>query len=546
MRVLAGTACVSVAGFAALQMAAGCDWGCEATESCSDLKYQTAGSGGAGGTSSASMTSASMMTSSTGVSMDCAVTLESGPTKGDSCGVFVDPSSSGNDGGPGTMAAPLKTLGAAIGAWTPGKAIYVCDGTLTDMGALTVPSGAVVYGGLDCGAGYKIKAVDARTLLQPAAGVIPLTLGDGAGTTEVHQFAIEAAAAGAPGSSAIGVIVGKVPAVLERVDITAGPGANGTSSTTPIDNIGPSDPNDVMIRGNSGNAANTVTPTVKNPGGVAKLNGLCATNGGSGGDGGEVVGASPQAGVAGSPGSATPLPVPMGANNGQGGPGENMMVCESGHAGAPGATVLDGAGAAGATSLGTLSVTGYQGVSGGAGPDGNPGQGGGGGGGAKGKDGGAGTDTRGASGGSGGAGGCGGKGALGGGPGGASFALVLLGTTAPTLVEVTLTTGKGGDGGSGAAGQFGVGGGNGGTGGDGDAAGLNDGCDGGKGGKGSNGGAGGGGRGGHSVGIAYVSAAPPSGFTVMRGGAGAAGTTAGAGAPADPGLDQDTAQLGAQ
>lgn len=43
--------------------------------------------------------------------------------------------------------------------------------------------------------------------------------------------------------------------------------------------------------------------------------------------------------------------------------------------------------------------------------------------------------------------------------------------------------------------------------------------------------AGGGGRGGHSLGVAYVTAAPAAGFTVVPGAAGAAGTTAGTGTP---------------
>lgn len=508
---------------------------------CDDTADGAGGATTSGTTATTATASTSESSASTGVVADCIPTLTAGP-KDDTCGVYVDPLN-GSPGAAGTMQAPQKTLGEAIVTWVPGKAIYVCDGALTDSEPLTVPAGVVVYGGLDCAGAYKVKSATARTALAPKPGAIPLTLSGGAAATELHRLSVSATADVLPGSSAIGIVVGEVPATLEGVDVTTGDGVAGLSSATPTDNIGPSDPNDLSIRGNAGAVANTTTPGTPNPGGMAKVNALCMSIGGKGGDGGEVLAMTPQAGITGSPGSATPLPPPLGMNNGQGGPGEVTIPCEAGRGGAPGAVVLDAPGASGASSLGTLSLTGYQGVSGGPGPDGNPGQGGGGGGGAKGK---ITPDTRGASGGSGGAGGCGGHGAPGGGPGGASIALILLGPTAPTLVNVTLVTRKGGDGGAGAAGQFGVGGGNGGVGGDGDLVGLNDGCDGGKGGKGGNGGAGGGGRGGHSVGIAYVSAAPSSGFTVMHAAAGAAGPTAGTGVPADAGVADDVLQMGAQ
>ncbi|MFO0611528.1 MAG: hypothetical protein U0414_02985 [Polyangiaceae bacterium] len=484
-------------------------------------------------------TSATMTSSSSGVVADCLPTLTAGP-KDDTCGVFVDPNG-GSDGAAGTMAAPQKTLGAALITWIPGKAIYVCDGALTDTEALTVQAGVIVYGGLDCGAGYKVKSDAARTTLAPKAGAIPLTLTGGAAATELHGLAITATADTVPGSSAIGVVVGDVSATLERVDITAGDGVAGTNSTTPTDNIGPSNPMDAMIVGNAGANANTMTPGTKNPGGPAKVNPLCQSIGGAGGDGGEVLAMTPQNGGGGTDGSAVPLPAPD-PNDGKGGSGGS--ACTPGAQGAAGTDVIDGAGASGPQSVGKLSLTGYQGVSGAKGPDGNPGQGGGGGGGAKGK---TSPDTRGASGGSGGAGGCGGHGAPGGGPGGASLALVLLGASAPTLMDVTLVTGKGGDGGTGAAGQSGAIGGLGGLKGFGTGAPATAAaCSGGDGGSGSSGGAGGGGRGGHSLGIAYVTAAPASGFMVTHGAAGAAGTTAGAGTPADAGIADDTAQLGAQ
>lgn len=544
MRMTISTRRVLSGVFAALTLsAAGAGCVFEPGEFCTDQPANCGGAGGTGASTSGSMasqmttTTATMTSSSSGVVADCIPTLTAGP-KDDTCGVYVDPTN-GLDPSPGTMGAPRKTLGAALAAWAEGKAIYVCDGALADTEPLTVPAGVVVYGGLDCASAYKVKSADARTALAPKPGAIPLTLSAGTAATELYRLSVSATSDVLPGSSAIGIVVGDVPAKLASVDVTTGDGVAGMGSTTPTTNIGPSDPNDASIRGNSGANANTTTPAIKNPGGPAKVNPLCTSTGGSGGDGGEIAGTAQNA-YEGGDGSATPLPTPVGMVDGQGGLGDGGAGCAPGHQGAIGVAVLDGPGASGAASLGTLSLTGYTGVSGSPGPDGNPGQGGGGGGGAKGK---TSPDTRGASGGSGGAGGCGGKGAPGGGPGGASIALILLGTTAPTLVDVTLVTGKGGDGGAGAAGQFGATGGNGGA--KGAGAGTFAACDGGDGGQGSSGGAGGGGRGGHSVGVAYVAAAPSAGFTVTHGAAGLAGTSAGTGTAAEPGEAEDALQMGA-
>lgn len=496
----------------------------------------TGGQGGA----TASSTSGSETSSSTGVVADCIPTLTAGP-KDDTCGVFVDPTG-GMDGGAATMAAPLKTLGAAAAAWTAGKAVYVCEGALGDAVAVTLPAGIVVYGGLDCANAYRVKADTARTVLDPGPGLLPLTLGAGAAGTVVERFEVRATAAATAGASAVGIVIADVPATLESVDVVVGDGVAGAASVTPTDNIGPTNANDPAIRGVDGAAANTSMTNAPNPGGVAKVNAFCMSTGAKGGDGGEIAGTAQDA-YAGGNGSVAPVPNPM--MFGFGGAGQGASQCLDGHAGKDGDVASDGSGASGASSLGTIALDGFHGVSGSAGADGNPGQGGGGGGGAKGK---TTPNTRGASGGGGGAGGCGGKGALGGAAGGASIGIVHLGTAAPTLTNVKITTGKGGDGGAGAFGEGGVTGGNGGTGGAGSTAAPTtaDGCIGGKGGKGSDGGAGGGGRGGHSVGIAYVTAAPTGGFTSTRAGAGAPGVSAGAGAPADPGVNQETLQLGAQ
>ena len=501
----------------------------------SDFIGDGAGGTGASGSSGAAPTGSS----STGIDPGCVPTETTGP-KDDTCGIFVDPLG-GSDENPGTIASPKKTLGNAVSVWAAGKGIYAATGVLTDTTGVTLPAGVELYGGLDSASGYKLGAATAKTTLAPAVGEIPLVLDGGSARTELHRLGVTAQAALTTGASALGIIVGEVDATLESVDITAGDGVDGQDSATPTDNVGPGDPNDASIVGNNGAAANTTMTSTKNPGGVAKSNPLCSSVGGSGGDGGEVVPgapATPQAGVTGSPGSATPAPT-MGVNDGHGGIGDSGGGCMDGGLGRNGDPVTDGDGG---TTLGTLSLTGYHGASGAPGEDGKPGQGGGGGGGAKGK-----TlpDTRGASAGSGGAGGCGGKGAPGGGAGGSSIALVLLGSTAPTLTNVTLHAGTGGAGGDGAVGEFG------GVGGNGGAKGLGSGgtaaaCNGGGGGQGSNGGSSGGGHGGHSLGIAYVTSAPSTGFTVDKKDGGTAGVTSGSGAPAEAGATVDTKQLGAE
>ncbi|MFO0616370.1 MAG: hypothetical protein U0414_27510 [Polyangiaceae bacterium] len=535
------SACALVASLALASLMAGCP--SESTDSCAD--HSAPCSGGAGGatssTTAASMTnssSATMTSSSTGVSMDCAVSLTSGPTKGDSCGVFVDPVG-GDNMQAGTMAAPLKTLSAAVIAWTAGKTIYVCEGALTDTSGIVLPAGVVVYGGLDCSAGYKIKAADARTTLEPDAGEIGLRLADGQGTTEVDRLKVLATAGAAPGSSAIGVIVGEVPSVFADVDVETGDAAAGQDSTTPTDNIGPTNSMAAPIAGGVGADANTTTPTMTNPGGLPGTNPFCTTTGGAGGEGGKVVAVASD-GIKGDDGTATPTPPIVAGNDGVGGPGDMGGGCAPGHQGSNGASVMPGPNA---TLPGTISSMGYAGASGGVGEDGRPGLGGGGGG-AKGlKDV---TpplaDIRGASRGGGGAGGCGGHGAPGGGAGGASIGMIVLGA-APTLSGVSFTVGKGGAGGSGAAGQFGAVGGKGGNAGSG--AGTPTACDGGKGGQGSNGGAGGGGHGGHSLAIAYVTSAPAAGFTSTRAGGGLGGASD-AGGKGDDGSGAETLKLPAQ
>lgn len=472
------------------------------------------GSGGGGGT----------------IDPGCIPSANSEPVE-TSCGVFV--ASAGDDAsGDGSQSAPVKTLAKALElAETAGKPVYACAESFAEV--ITVPAGLVVYGGLDCGNGWRYAGGTKRTRIEPDADAIGLRFAGGEGaTTRVEDVVVTAKDATLEGGSSIAALAeGGASVELVRCELHAGRGANGAMGMTPSDSVGPTDPNDMTIRGVDGAAA-CMGNMSGNLGGAGKLNEVCPGEAPAmvvGGDGGTGLIGNGENGADGQP-----LPDPNPNNKGLGGAGDpgDGSGCNAGFGGLLGATGVSGAGAA-TTALGALSVAGIAGASGEAGADGAPGQGGGGGGGAKGK-----VNCNGASGGGGGAGGCGGKGGLGGQAGGSSIALVSLGATL-TFVEVTLTASDGGTGGDGGEGQAGAIGGAGGFGGVG--SGTLAACDGGKGGQGGFGGRGGGGRGGHSLGIAYTGATPPSeGITIETGTPGLGGAGADA---AGQGADGVTAPM---
>jgi hypothetical protein len=449
------------------------------------------------------------------------------------CGVFVS-SSLGDDGsGDGSQGAPFKTLAKAVAlAETARQPVYACAESFGE--AVTLPAGLVLYGGLECGGGWRYAGGASKTRIEPDADVIGLRLrGGGSAATHVEDVVVTAKDATTDGGSSIAALAESGAEVeLVRCELAAGSGKAGAVGATPSEPVGPSDPNDMTVRGENGAAAcmGNMSGTL---GGAGKLNELCQSVtiegmvvGGDGGTG--------QVANGGNGADGQPLPNPNPTGKGLGGVGDDGsgIGCETGKQGANGKIGSAGIGAA-ITSLGTLSEAGLQGADGEAGKEGAPGQGGGGGGGAKGK-----LNCNGASGGGGGAGGCGGKGGLGGQAGGSSIALVSLGATL-TFTEVKLIAANGGDGGEGGAGQSGGSGGNGGNGGIG--SGTLDACNGGKGGQGGFGGKGGGGRGGHSLGIAYTGATPSTaGTTIMMGTPGQGGAGADASGQGAYGVKEET------
>jgi hypothetical protein len=398
----------------------------------------------------------------------------------------------------GTKEKPFKTITAALNKANVAR-VYACAESFAEP--VTISAAVELYGALDCTKNWAYEAAT-KTKLTAEVDKVPLTL---TGDAKVEDVAITAPDAATDGGSSIAVIADHAKATFARCDLAAGVGKAGLAGTTPIDPVGPTDSNDVAIKGNDGAVA--CMASSMQFGGAAKENALCPVAsggplGGSGGQGAAVAGGDASGGT------------PISAGKGLGGKGEVSAGwdCSVGSTnggagpGANGAAGADGDGATGMSSLGTLQKSGYIGTLGQSGGVAPPGQGGGGGGGAKGK-----ALCAGASGGGGGAGGCGGKGGLGGNPGGASIALVSIGATL-SFDKVTIKAGVGGDGGNGGDGQGGGKGGNGGNGGSGDVAvpATLDACNGGKGGQGGTGGKGGGGRGGHAIGVAYTGAVMPS------------------------------------
>lgn len=473
------------------------------------------GAGGAtASTHSGATTNTAASSSSTGVSLTC-VPSEATWTPSADCGVFVRTGGTGN----GTPDAPFGSVLEALAAQRP---IYIAEGEYE--GAITLASGTVVFGGLKADWAFDATV---RPTITAAPDEIPVTLEPGASTTELHHLKIEARSAELPGRSSIAMVIAETPSLLESVDLVAGDGETGASSTTPTIDIGPPNADHVDVRGLDGAPASVMDSDQETVGPPGKQNPICGTSvGGKGGNGGSVqpgMPATPQDASAGGTGAVADAGC-MGVLCGLGSAGHTSVNGGCQGPGQNGQSGADGMPGLATASLGALSTEGYLAPPPDDGMDGMPGQGGGGGGGARGK---ASSPTRGASGGSGGAGGCGGHGAPGGQGGGSSIALVVLGEQ-PSMIGVALTVGSGGDGGVGADGQFGATGGNGGALGDGTALGLTNGCIGGGGGKGGNGGHGAGGRGGHSIGIAYNGTAPTGGFTLTAPGlAGEGGMSSG-------------------
>ncbi|WP_437289631.1 PGRS family protein [Sorangium sp. So ce406] len=451
-------------------------------------------------------------------------------TAAETCGVFVS-DGQGDDDNDGTSQKPVKSLARAlILAEARSKRVYACHEEFD--GAVEVPAGTTLYGGLTCDKGEDglvWQRVDdkTRTTITAPAGTIPLKITGRNSQKVVHLENVDVIArsipqggSAEPGMSSIAAVAESVSRVeLRHCTLEAGDAAPGLDG----------EPYEKSARaGANGNPGKDACTDSTVDGGDSQAND-CGTPedtddsiGGAGGVGRSANGSSGDHG--------SPRRTVLNGGDGQ----EGTTACTSGTAGEMG---TDGQPGNGAADDGSITPEGYIGVSGGPGTPGTTAQGGGGGGGARGVP----TTTTsparscpsgmpplgGASGGSGGAGGCGGVGGRGGGPGGASIALISI-RSGLSFDDVTIRTGNGGKGGDGGPGQDGGAGGKGGPRGEApeESSNLLHGCDGGPGGAGGKGGTGGGGRGGHSIGIAFQETAPVlQGVVFELGAAGVGGSS---------------------
>jgi hypothetical protein len=128
----------------------------------------------------------------------------SGTELTDDCGIFV--AKWGEDTSGGSMLSPVATLARALEiAVSSGKnRVYACAQDFQE--AINVPAGVALYGGLDCVGGWKYVGDMTRTVIAPAADMVPLTLLGGDGITNVLDIEVRALDATIPGGSSIAAI----------------------------------------------------------------------------------------------------------------------------------------------------------------------------------------------------------------------------------------------------------------------------------------------------------------------------------------------------
>jgi hypothetical protein len=442
--------------------------------------------------------------------------------------VAVDPGAAihvaptGDDGNPGTAAAPLLTVQAGIDAASlivPEPDVYVAGGTYEQVGGVSLVSGAHVDGGYMVKNGKWTRSLGAITTI---VGAPQAAFAERAVGVSLQLLSLRGLPTGEPGTSAYalravdGSTITLWWVTANASDAVAGtdgdaPGGDGTPGADGQPGLGSAlgsgGQSDVGANGGNGGAGvSGVAPGVK-------------------GQDGSGTGAS-TGGFAGAAGSCSTT---SSSNGGDGGTAVPGM---------PGAPGTSGAGGT-ATTAGAAQS--WLGQGGGAGGTANPGGGGGGGG----SGGGTASGTNfvctdcsslvSGGGGGGGAGGKGGGGGSGGYAGGGSFAVYLWDARVTVDGHSVLTSGNGGAGGSGRDGGLSGTGGAGGSGGPGQS--RNNMCssrhagNGGAGGLGGGGGAGGGGggaAGGPSIGIfrgnrSSATVATGAVITVGPGGAGGPG-----------------------
>ncbi|MCS6797463.1 MAG: hypothetical protein NZ898_02840 [Myxococcota bacterium] len=483
--------------------------------------------------------------------------------------VYVAPT--GNDGQPGTLARPMRTIERAVErARAQGKDVLVATGRY---------AGFSVVGGVDVYGGYRSDFRDRDLALYPVVlegggrpGEPVLRCRGVETPTRIEGFVVRGSDATGPGEGSTAVYLDACgpSVVLAALEVVAGrgaAGARGASSSERLSEWGLRSLADLDGRpGGEGRAPASGAECTRLPGGSGGTH-ACRGRDVGGGRGGDAACAETGCRVGAPCGNAgctdftvggvcdldaarrvavSNPPAQPGRGPSPGAAGEltynsptNRGVChfcddnptlprEGGHGGR-GADGMDGSGGAGCAvserfdpSSGRVSAG-----HGGDGADGTDGSGGGGGTAGAGYDVIAGTeagcaDRSGGSGGGGGSGGCGAPGARGGGGGGASVGIAIRLASGrdrgPGLEDVRVVTASGGDGGDGGIGADGGRGGVGGRGGTSTFWCARNGGRGGDGGRGGAGGGGGGGCGGGSYGVVIVGVVSDAYFTSLRAG----------------------------
>jgi hypothetical protein len=409
-----------------------------------------------------------------------------------SAAIFVAPT--GNDLSPGTRAAPLRTIVAALAmaAGVAGADVYVQAGSYS--GSLTFAPGVSVYGSYDTDWRRPTGALgDPLAPTTVVAGGSIAARGAGLAAQRIEGLRITSIDQFAPGASSIALLLTSAGGdlVLAHNAFVAGRGGAG-------------------VRGRDGTHSFRTFPMNGGPGGAGSGDGSTPGLGGIGGASGGALGGPPganggrggseqQNGANGNIGSGGGSPAGGGGGGIGGAWGDPGRAGTDGQDGGNGSPGINGAGG---TSFGVMTAAGYSAAGGTDGTNGMPGYSGGGGGGGGGQHCTFCIDGSGNGGGGGGAGGPAGGGGTAGTGGGGSFALVLIERLADVqLVNNTFITADGGAGGDGGDGGLGDLGGIGGTGGSVATDEVGRGGNGGAGGEGGRGGHGGGGGGGPSVGV---------------------------------------------
>jgi hypothetical protein len=191
--------------------------------------------------------------------------------------IFVD-GLAGDDGSPGTMAAPMKTVQAGISAAQLGGVdVYISVGTYAE--SITLADGVGVFGGYDAADAWSFSPANVVTISGGTTAVLGTSI-----NTETHlaNLTIVAADSATPGTSSHGLyIVSSTGLVVSDVTVQSGAGgAGGVGSTgTPGANGGNGG------QGNPGceNSGALFCDTCSQPAGGAVGTSACGRTGGIGG-----------------------------------------------------------------------------------------------------------------------------------------------------------------------------------------------------------------------------------------------------------------------